>query len=193
MAACSLSVSEAHRIRLAHLFDSVAREAMLPRQPFGFLLPDDPGAGKTSMAGLFIKELTRGDFDRCLVVSPGSLAARFEGRFRHGVHQVEVSDLMRLLVKEIGSNSTRRRCFLGLAYTVPYKLSHADSRLPKEVTDSVRTEFSNRGRSGRDLGEARGASPSTPSARTLITAWIDDRRSRGRPPGAPENHVARGT
>jgi hypothetical protein len=78
MAACSLSVSEAHRIRLAHLFDSVAREAMLPRQPFGFLLPDDPGAGKTTMAGLFIKELTRGDFDRCLVVSLGSLAARFE-------------------------------------------------------------------------------------------------------------------
>lgn len=93
MAACSLSVSEAHRIRLAHLFDSVAREAMLPCQPFGFLLPDDPGAGKTTMAGLFIKELTRGDFDRCLVVSPGSLAARFEGRFRHGVHQVAVSDL----------------------------------------------------------------------------------------------------
>lgn len=113
MAACSLSVSEAHRIRLAHLFDSVAREAMLPRQPFGFLLPDDPGAGKTTMAGLFIKELTRGDFDRCLVVSPGSLAARFDGRFRHGVHQVEVSDLMRRLVKEIRSNSTRRRCFLG--------------------------------------------------------------------------------
>jgi hypothetical protein len=51
---------------------------MLPCQPFGFLLPDDPGAGKTTMAGLFIKELTRGDFDRCLVVSLGSLAARFE-------------------------------------------------------------------------------------------------------------------
>jgi hypothetical protein len=54
-------------------------EAMLPRQPLRFLLPDDPGAGKTSMAGLFIKELTRGDFDRCLVVSPGSLAARLRG------------------------------------------------------------------------------------------------------------------
>jgi len=106
------------------------------------------------MAGLFIKELTRGGFDRCLVVSPGSLAARFEGRFSDGVHQVEVSRLM-------------RRCSL---IPFQYKLSHADSRLPNEVTDSVRTEFSNRGRSGRDLGEARGASPSTPSARTLITA-----------------------
>jgi hypothetical protein len=57
-------VSEAHRIRPAHLFDSVLAvhtalveplphqitavyEAMLPRQPLRFLLADDPGAKKT--------------------------------------------------------------------------------------------------------------------------------------------------
>jgi len=35
---------------------------MLPRQPLRFLLADDPGAGKTITAGLFIKELiARGD------------------------------------------------------------------------------------------------------------------------------------
>jgi hypothetical protein len=131
MAACSGFVSGAHRIPPAHWFDPLAHgppifrraarhhqitavwEAMLPCQPLHFLLLDDPGAGKTSMAGLFIKELTRGDFDRGLVVSHGSLAARFEGRFRDDVHQVEVSRLMRRLVKEIRSNSTRRRCFLG--------------------------------------------------------------------------------
>ena len=67
-------VSEAQRIRLAHLFDPVLAvhtslveplphqitavyEAMLPRQPLRFLLADDPGAGKTIMAGLLIKEL----------------------------------------------------------------------------------------------------------------------------------------
>ena len=67
-------VAEAHRIRLAHLFDPVLAvhtalvdplphqitavyEAMLPRQPLRFLLADDPGAGKTIMAGLLIKEL----------------------------------------------------------------------------------------------------------------------------------------
>ncbi len=44
---------------------------MLPRQPLRFLLADDPGAGKTIMAGLLIKELMlRGDLQRCLVVSP---------------------------------------------------------------------------------------------------------------------------
>src|SRR5690242_19776626 len=89
-------VSEAQRIRLAHLFDPVLAvhtsvieplphqitavyEAMLPRQPLRFLLADDPGAGKTIMAGLFIKELiARGDLQRCLVVCPGSLAEQWQ-------------------------------------------------------------------------------------------------------------------
>src|SRR6266850_1280551 len=89
-------VSEAHRIRLAHLFDPVLAvhtsqvdplphqitavyEAMLPRQPLRFLLADDPGAGKTIMAGLLIKELiVRGDLQRCLVVCPGSLSEQWQ-------------------------------------------------------------------------------------------------------------------
>lgn len=89
-------VSEAHRIRLAHLFDpllavhaslvdplphqiTAVYESMLPRQPLRFLLADDPGAGKTIMAGLLIKELiARGDLQRCLVVCPGSLAEQWQ-------------------------------------------------------------------------------------------------------------------
>ena len=85
--------SEAQRIRLAHLFDpllavhtsvvgplpyqiTAVYETMLPRQPLRFLLADDPGAGKTIMAGLLVKELmARGDLQRCLVVCPGSLAS----------------------------------------------------------------------------------------------------------------------
>jgi superfamily II DNA or RNA helicase len=93
-------VSEAHRIRLAHLFDPVLAvhtsqvnpyphqitavyEAMLPRQPLRFLLADDPGAGKTIMAGLLIKELiVRGDLQRCLIVSPGSLVEQWQDELR---------------------------------------------------------------------------------------------------------------
>ena len=89
-------VSEAQRIRLAHLFDPVLAvhtsvveplphqitavyESMLPRQPLRFLLADDPGAGKTIMAGLLIKELiARGDLQRCLVVCPGGLAEQWQ-------------------------------------------------------------------------------------------------------------------
>jgi superfamily II DNA or RNA helicase len=278
-------VSEARRIRLAHLFDPVLAvhtsqveplphqitavyEAMLPRQPLRFLLADDPGAGKTIMAGLLIKELiARGDLKRCLVVCPGSLAEqwqdelyrkfdlpfdiltnegleaartgnwflehdlviarldklsrdedvqaklgapdcrfdlvvcdeahkmsatffsgevkftkryrlgqllsgltrhfllmtatphngkeedfqlfmalldgdRFEGRFRDGVHQADVTDLMRRMVKETLLKFDGRPLFPErIAYTVPYKLSEAEARLYKEVTDYVREEF----------------------------------------------------
>jgi len=278
-------VSEAHRIRLAHLFDPVLAvhtslveplphqitavyEAMLPRQPLRFLLADDPGAGKTIMAGLLIKELVaRGDLKRCLIVCPGSLTEqwqdelyrrfhlpfeiltndkleaarsgnwflendlaiarldklsrnedvqaklsapdcrydlvvcdeahkmsatffggevkytkryrlgqllsgltrhfllmtatphngkeedfqlflalldgdRFEGRFRDGVHQVDVSDLMRRMVKENLLRFDGRPLFPErIAHTVPYKLSDAEARLYKEVTDYVREEF----------------------------------------------------
>jgi superfamily II DNA or RNA helicase len=278
-------VSEAHRIRLAHLFDPVLAvhtslveplphqitavyEAMLPRQPLRYLLADDPGAGKTIMAGLLIKELiARGDLKRCLIVCPGSLVEqwqdelsrkfqlpfeiltndkleaartgnwflendlaiarldklsrnedvqaklsapdchydlvvcdeahklsatffggevkftkryrlgqllsgltrhfllmtatphngkeedfqlflalldgdRFEGRFRDGVHQVNVSDLMRRMVKESLLKFDGRPLFPErIAYTVPYKLTEAEARLYREVTEYVREEF----------------------------------------------------
>ena len=88
-------VSEAYRIQLAHLFDPrlavhtssvdplphqiiAVYEEMLPRQPLRYLLADDPGAGKTIMTGLYLKELlVRGDLKRCLIVSPGSLVEQW--------------------------------------------------------------------------------------------------------------------
>lgn len=88
--------AEAYRIHLAHLFDPVLAvhtslieplphqitavyEEMLSRQPLRFLLADDPGSGKTIMAGLLIKELMiRGDVKRCLIVAPGNLTAQWQ-------------------------------------------------------------------------------------------------------------------
>jgi len=88
--------SEALRIRLAYLFDPLLAihtsvleplphqikavyGELLPRQPLRFLLADDPGAGKTIMAGLFIKELIiRGDVRRCLVICPGALVEQWQ-------------------------------------------------------------------------------------------------------------------
>ena len=50
------------------------------RQPrLRFLLADDPGAGKTIMAGLFLKELQlRGAITRTLIVAPANLAAQWQ-------------------------------------------------------------------------------------------------------------------
>ncbi len=97
-------VSEALRIHLAHLFDpalavhtslveplphqiTAVYEAMLPRQPLRFLLADDPGAGKTIMTGLLMKELiARGDLQRCLVVCPGSLAEQWQDELYRRFH-----------------------------------------------------------------------------------------------------------
>jgi superfamily II DNA or RNA helicase len=89
-------VSEAYRIHLAHLFDpylavhtseieplphqiSAVYQEMLPRLPLRYILADDPGAGKTIMTGLFLKELlVRGDLKRCMIVSPGNLAEQWQ-------------------------------------------------------------------------------------------------------------------
>lgn len=87
--------AEAKRIDLAFLFDpmmavhtsnveplphqiTAVYESMLPRQPLRFVLADDPGAGKTIMAGLYIRELImRADARRILVVAPGSLVEQW--------------------------------------------------------------------------------------------------------------------
>ena len=88
--------AEAYRINLAHLFDpmmavhtsnveplphqiTAVYESMLPRQPLRYVLADDPGAGKTIMAGLLIRELLmRADTQRVLIVAPGSLVEQWQ-------------------------------------------------------------------------------------------------------------------
>ncbi|MBN1127766.1 MAG: DUF3883 domain-containing protein [Chitinispirillaceae bacterium] len=86
---------EAKRIDLAFLFDpmmavhtsnveplphqiTAVYESMLPRQPLRYVLADDPGAGKTIMAGLYIRELImRADARRIVVIAPGSLVEQW--------------------------------------------------------------------------------------------------------------------
>ena len=88
--------AEALRIKNAALYDPMAAvsssnieplphqiravyEHMLPQVPLRFLLADDPGAGKTIMAGLYLKEMMlRSDCERALIVSPGGLADQWQ-------------------------------------------------------------------------------------------------------------------
>jgi SNF2-related domain len=328
-------VSEAQRIRLAHLFDPVLAvhtsvvdplphqitavyDAMLPRQPLRFLLADDPGAGKTIMAGLLMKELiARGDLQRCLVVCPGSLAEqwqdelwrrfhlpfeiltndkleaartgnwflenhlviarldklsrdadvqvkleapdcrwdlvvvdeahkmsatffggeikytkryrlgqllsglarhyllmtatphngkeedfqlfmalldgdRFEGRFRDGVHAVDVTDLMRRMVKEDLLKFDGTPLFPErIAYTVPYKLSDAEARLysgsHRLCARGVQSGRSARKRQARGNGRLCSHDPATPPR--LVSG--SDLSIVAPPAGAPGEPVAR--
>jgi len=87
---------EAHRIRLAYQFDphlavSVSQVDPLPHQieavyryvlespRIRFLIADDPGAGKTIMAGLILKELEyRRLVQRVLIVAPGHLKYQWQ-------------------------------------------------------------------------------------------------------------------
>ena len=89
-------VAECQRIKLAGLWDPMLAvttsdiqplphqlravyDELLPRTPLRFLLADDPGAGKTIMAGLYIKELIlREDVKRCLIVVPGGLVDQWQ-------------------------------------------------------------------------------------------------------------------
>ncbi|MCY4632701.1 MAG: helicase-related protein, partial [bacterium] len=88
--------SEARRMRFAHLADPFAAvdtssiepyphqidavyNRLLPQRPVRFVLADDPGAGKTIMSGLLIRELMlRGDVERCLIVAPGGLVEQWQ-------------------------------------------------------------------------------------------------------------------
>ncbi|MDD9956694.1 MAG: helicase-related protein [Anaerolineaceae bacterium] len=92
--------SDAWRIKFAHVFDPLQAvhsspiqplphqieavyNTMLDQQPLRFLLADDPGAGKTIMAGLLVRELEiRGAVDRCLICVPGNLAYQWQEEMR---------------------------------------------------------------------------------------------------------------
>jgi SNF2 family DNA or RNA helicase len=87
---------EAARIRLAYSFDpffavsmsgvqalphqlQAVYERMLPQARLRFLLADDPGAGKTIMAGLLLKELKlRGVINYVLILTPAPLTIQWQ-------------------------------------------------------------------------------------------------------------------
>ena len=107
---------EALRLELAYEYDpyfslSIARVDPLPHQleavydyfiklpRIRFLLADDPGAGKTIMAGLLIKELKiRGLVKRTLIVTPANLSFQWQremkDKFRENFEIVR-SDVLR--------------------------------------------------------------------------------------------------
>lgn len=109
---------EAIRLSLAYEYDpffslSIARVDPLPHQleavydyfmvlpRIRFLLADDPGAGKTIMAGLLLKELKiRGLINRTLIVAPANLCFQWQremkDKFRESFEIIR-SDVLRAI------------------------------------------------------------------------------------------------
>lgn len=118
---------EAARLGLAYEYDpyfslSIARVDPLPHQleavydyflklpRIRFLLADDPGAGKTIMAGLLLKELKiRGLVNRTLIVAPASLTFQWQRELKDKFR--EQFDVMRgdVLRTQYGQNPWQER------------------------------------------------------------------------------------
>ena len=99
---------EAHRIKLGYTFDpyfavwasrvdplphqlEAVYGVLLKRPKVRFLLADDPGAGKTIMAGLFLKELKyRGVLKRVLVVTPANLTDQWRRELKEKFNETFV-------------------------------------------------------------------------------------------------------
>lgn len=97
---------EGHRIRLGYEFDpyhavnisqidplphqiEAVYEYILKKPKVRFLLADDPGAGKTIMAGLVFKELKyRGIVNKALIVVPGHLKFQWQREMRDRFREV---------------------------------------------------------------------------------------------------------
>ncbi|MEU5943856.1 DEAD/DEAH box helicase, partial [Micromonospora sp. NPDC047548] len=63
---------------LPHQIEAVYRH-MLPQPRLRFVLADDPGAGKTIMSGLLLKELRlRAAVERCLILCPAPLTTQWQ-------------------------------------------------------------------------------------------------------------------
>lgn len=64
--------------------DEAVYGAMLPQPMMRFLLADEPGTGKTIMAGLYLREMKRlGLVRRALIVAPAHLVSKWQADFRN--------------------------------------------------------------------------------------------------------------
>lgn len=100
--------AEGHRIQLGYAFDpyfavwasrvdplphqlEAVYGVLLKRPKVRFLLADDPGAGKTIMAGLFLKELKyRGLVRRVLIVTPANLTDQWRRELKEKFNETFV-------------------------------------------------------------------------------------------------------
>ena len=121
------AVHSSNIIPLPHQITAVYQE-MLPRIPLRYLLADDPGAGKTIMAGLLIKELrARGDLNNCLIVAPGGLVSNWQSEL-----QKKFSLDFKILTRDAIDMRSKKNVFDDL----PFCIARLDHLKPKNNRDN---------------------------------------------------------
>jgi hypothetical protein len=84
--------------------------AMLPQPRLRFLLADEPGTGKTIMAGLYLREMQRlGLVRRGLVVAPANLVTKWQADFERFLG----GGLRRITAATIREDASRWRTICG--------------------------------------------------------------------------------
>ncbi len=142
---------------------------MLPREPLRYLLADDPGAGKTIMAGLFCKELMiRGDVERCLVIAPGSLVDQWQVQEAF----VQDKDVVVLVATDAaGEGINLQRAHLMVNHDLPWSPNRIEQRFGPS-TQSARPRSVTCGTWWpRTPGRARSSSGSSPSSTSSARPW----------------------
>lgn len=145
---------EAVRIRLAYAYDpyfavslsgvralphqlEAVYERLLPQARLRFVLAHDPGAGKTIMAGLLIKELKlRGALDRILILVPAPLAPQWQDELSDKFGETfEIID-SHAETSQVAGNIWQR--FPQVIASIDYAKRHTDDNSSgRSVRDSV--------------------------------------------------------
>jgi superfamily II DNA or RNA helicase len=113
---------------LPHQIEAVYRH-MLPQPRLRFVLADDPGAGKTIMAGLLLKELKlRGVVDRCLILVPAPLTPQW---------QDEMSEKFDEQFEIVGSDQVRHQLGRSAWDRYPMVITSIDFAKRDEVRDDL--------------------------------------------------------
>src|SRR5208337_1220370 len=189
---------EALRLGLAYEYDpyfslSIARVDPLPHQleavydyfltmpRIRFLLADDPGAGKTIMAGLLLKELKiRGLVKRTLIITPASLSFQWQREMKEKFReQFEVirSDVLRA---NYGMNpwQERNQVVTSISWVCWIETCTATSRASKRLCGGTTPRFIFAARKKPSshsqtpkLGRSRSFSP-TDSCIPLPSIWM---------------------
>src|SRR5438270_2721170 len=144
---------EAARIRLAYSFDpffavsmsgvqalphqlQAVYERMLPQARLRFLLADDPGSGKTIMAGLLLKELKlRGVINYVLILTPAPLTIQWQDELYNKFDETFEIVNSDMVGNQLAGNvwDRHRQCITSLDFAKQDRITQSLEQIPWDL------------------------------------------------------------